>query len=252
MTRRLFLAALLLVLAPTVSAGQSTQAPNTAAAPAAQPAPPAAAKAKDAKNDHALPLTVDADKMERFGKAGLVVFSGNVVARRDNAVQYADRVEVYLDEKGDRVLQNGLDRRRPDHHQGLPHRHGPARGVLRSRPARRSDRQRAGLARRERRVRRHHHDLHGPGPHHRGRRQAGAGEGHLLPSEGSKQDGQPAPRRSAEVLQELIDGRPRRSGTDEVVQDPQGRRLRLARHPARRGRRSCSGPTARARPRRST
>jgi lipopolysaccharide export system protein LptA len=104
-TRRLFLAALLLVLAPTVSAGQSTQAPNTAAAPAAQPASPAAPKAKDAKDDHALPLTVDADKMERFGKAGLVVFSGNVVARRDNAVQYADRVEVYMDEKGDRVLR---------------------------------------------------------------------------------------------------------------------------------------------------
>jgi len=41
--------------------------------------------------------------MERFGKQGLVVFSGNVVARQNNSVQYADRVEVYLDEKGDRV-----------------------------------------------------------------------------------------------------------------------------------------------------
>ena len=105
MTRKLCLAALLLVLAPTESGGQSTQAPNTAAAPAAQPASPAASKAKDAKDDPAPPLTVDADKMERFGKAGLVVFSGSVVARRDNSVQYADRVEVYMDEKGDRVLR---------------------------------------------------------------------------------------------------------------------------------------------------
>jgi lipopolysaccharide export system protein LptA len=96
----MILAALLVALAPAVSGGQSASAPKTSAAPA----PAAAPKAKDA-NDPALPLTVDADKMERFGKANLVVFSGNVVARRDNAVQYADRVEVYLDEKGDRVLR---------------------------------------------------------------------------------------------------------------------------------------------------
>jgi lipopolysaccharide export system protein LptA len=57
------------------------------------------------KDEKAAPLTVDADRMERFGKENLVVFSGNVVARRDSSVQYADRVEVYLDEKGDRVLR---------------------------------------------------------------------------------------------------------------------------------------------------
>jgi len=51
------------------------------------------------------PLTVDSDKMERFGKQSLVIFSGNVVARQNNSVQYADRVEVYLDEKGDRVVR---------------------------------------------------------------------------------------------------------------------------------------------------
>jgi len=101
---RTLLAALLLVLVPAVSGGQS--APKTSAAPAAQtPAPSLTPKAKDAKDDGALPLTVDADKMERFGKASLVIFSGNVVARRDNSVQYADRVEVYMDEKGDRVLR---------------------------------------------------------------------------------------------------------------------------------------------------
>ena len=102
-------AALLILLAPAVTGGQS--APKTSAAPAASAAPttpPAASaatpKAKDA-TDSALPLTVDADKMERFGKASLVIFSGNVVARRDNSVQYADRVEVYMDEKGDRVMR---------------------------------------------------------------------------------------------------------------------------------------------------
>jgi lipopolysaccharide export system protein LptA len=51
------------------------------------------------------PITVDADRMERFGKESLVVFTGNVVARQNNAVQYADRMEIYLDEKGDRVLR---------------------------------------------------------------------------------------------------------------------------------------------------
>src|SRR4030067_398593 len=43
--------------------------------------------------------------MVRFGKEGLVIFTGNVIARQDNSVQYADRMEVYLDEKGDRVLR---------------------------------------------------------------------------------------------------------------------------------------------------
>lgn len=53
----------------------------------------------------AQPVTVDADKMERFGRESLVIFSGNVVARHDNSVQYADRMEIYQDEKGDRILR---------------------------------------------------------------------------------------------------------------------------------------------------
>ena len=109
MRSKTILAALLVVLAPAVSSGQSapkTPAPKTSAAPTDQPAANGAApKAKIGKDDNSLPLTVDADKMERFGKASLVIFSGNVVARRDNSVQYADRVEVYMDEKGDRVLR---------------------------------------------------------------------------------------------------------------------------------------------------
>jgi lipopolysaccharide export system protein LptA len=56
-------------------------------------------------DDRRPPVTVDADKMERFGKESLVVFTGNVVARQDNSVQYADRLEVYLDEKGNRILR---------------------------------------------------------------------------------------------------------------------------------------------------
>ena len=66
-----------------------------------QPATPPAAD----KGDRGQPVTVDSNKMERFGKEGLVIFTGNVVARQNNSVQYADRMEVYLDEKGDRILR---------------------------------------------------------------------------------------------------------------------------------------------------
>ena len=55
--------------------------------------------------DKSQPVTVNSDKMERFGKESLVVFTGNVVARQANSVQHADRMEVYLDEKGDRILR---------------------------------------------------------------------------------------------------------------------------------------------------
>jgi lipopolysaccharide export system protein LptA len=69
-------------------------------------APPADDKgAQRGKEDRGQPVTVDSDKMERFGKESLVIFTGNVVARQNNSVQYADRMEVYLDEKGDRILR---------------------------------------------------------------------------------------------------------------------------------------------------
>lgn len=57
------------------------------------------------KEDRTQPVTIDADRMERFGKEGLVVFTGNVVARQNNSVQYAERMEVYLDEAGDKILR---------------------------------------------------------------------------------------------------------------------------------------------------
>jgi lipopolysaccharide export system protein LptA len=57
------------------------------------------------REDRSQPVTVDADRMERFGKESLVIFIGNVIARQNSSVQYADRMEVYLDEKGDRILR---------------------------------------------------------------------------------------------------------------------------------------------------
>ena len=87
MRARALLGAVLVALLPGLAAAQ---------------APAAGAKPKEEKNP---PLTVDADRMERFGRENLIIFIGNVVARRDNSVQYADRIEVYLDEKGDRVLR---------------------------------------------------------------------------------------------------------------------------------------------------
>ncbi|MGH7324302.1 MAG: lipopolysaccharide transport periplasmic protein LptA [Candidatus Rokuibacteriota bacterium] len=57
------------------------------------------------KPDRGQPVTVDADRMEHYGKESLIVFSGNVVARQDTSVQYAERMEVYLDEKGERIAR---------------------------------------------------------------------------------------------------------------------------------------------------
>jgi lipopolysaccharide export system protein LptA len=71
-------------------------------AAAQTPGRPAASKGADGRSQ---PVTVDADRMERFGKEGLVVFSGNVIARQESSVQYTDRMEVYFDEKGDRILR---------------------------------------------------------------------------------------------------------------------------------------------------
>ena len=103
MIRRRLVAAVLGLAASIVPCTPSRSQTAPANAPTMN-APAANASASGSrKTDSQQPLTVDADKMERFGKQGLVIFSGNVVARQNNAVQYADRVEVYLDEKGDRV-----------------------------------------------------------------------------------------------------------------------------------------------------
>jgi lipopolysaccharide export system protein LptA len=69
-------------------------------------APKPKASADKKGDDRSQPVTVDSDRMERFGKEGLIIFTGNVVARQNNSVQYADRMEVYLDDKGDRILRS--------------------------------------------------------------------------------------------------------------------------------------------------
>jgi len=84
--------------APTPRAGSG--------APTAAPKP-AATKPKDRASGPRsnAPIVIDADRMEASKKDGLVVFTGNVVAKQENSVQTADRMEVYLDDKGERVLR---------------------------------------------------------------------------------------------------------------------------------------------------
>ncbi len=55
--------------------------------------------------DRNSPVTVDADQLENLQKEGLVVFTGNVVATQNNSTQYADRMEIYLDSKGDAIVR---------------------------------------------------------------------------------------------------------------------------------------------------
>jgi lipopolysaccharide export system protein LptA len=90
-----------------VTAASLAVAAMVAAAPLRPPAaqPPPATGPEQGRDDRAQPVTVDSDKMERFGRESLVVFTGNVVVRQENSVQYADRMEVYLDEKGNRILR---------------------------------------------------------------------------------------------------------------------------------------------------
>lgn len=74
-------------------------------APAAKPAPEPPGRRGAPDGDRNAPVTVDADELEALQKEGIVIFKGNVVARQGDSVQYADRMEVYLDEKGDRIVR---------------------------------------------------------------------------------------------------------------------------------------------------
>jgi lipopolysaccharide export system protein LptA len=67
---------------------------------AGKPGPAASASATEGKNG---PVVVDSDTLESMQKEGLSIFKGNVVARQNNSVQYADRMEVYTDAKSDRI-----------------------------------------------------------------------------------------------------------------------------------------------------
>jgi lipopolysaccharide export system protein LptA len=115
MTGRLLVLALVLAMATPAfaqgPAGRPGPRPGETrpAARATRPPDPGLAEGKkedkkDEKKD-SQPVTVDADRMERYGKEGLIIFIGNVVARQNNSVQFADRMEVYLDEKGDRIVR---------------------------------------------------------------------------------------------------------------------------------------------------
>ena len=90
--------------APTTKAPAPT--PRSSGAPAAAPkAATGKSSDKGAGPKSNAPIVIDADRMEAFKKEGLVVFTGNVVAKQDTSVQNADRMEVYLDDKGERVLR---------------------------------------------------------------------------------------------------------------------------------------------------
>ena len=85
---------------PAPKSGGAAPAP---APPAAKPAAKSGEKGSGPRSN--APIVIDADRMEAYKKDGLVVFSGNVIAKQENSVQTADRMEVYLDDKGERVLR---------------------------------------------------------------------------------------------------------------------------------------------------
>ena len=76
-------------------------APPASAAPAPRPADPLARPGGDSN----APVTVDADQLENLQKEGVIVFTGNVVASQDSSTQYADRMEVYLDARGESIVR---------------------------------------------------------------------------------------------------------------------------------------------------
>jgi lipopolysaccharide export system protein LptA len=99
--------------------GAQSPAPPTARPAAPAPAPKAKApepKAAEPRGrtvpgggpagiDRTSPVTIDADQLENLQKEGLVVFTGNVVATQNSSTQYSDRMEVYLDSKGEGIVR---------------------------------------------------------------------------------------------------------------------------------------------------
>jgi lipopolysaccharide export system protein LptA len=106
--RRLLAAALALwVAASLVAPAWAQTGPEKArpARPATAAPAPRSSGATSAQDDRDAPVTVDADQLENIQKEGLVVFSGNVVASQNNSTQWAERMEVYLDDKGDKIVR---------------------------------------------------------------------------------------------------------------------------------------------------
>ena len=81
--------------------------PGATAAPPSSPrgATTGAASGTGKPGGSKAPIVIDADRMEANKKEGLVVFTGTVVAKQENSTQTADRMEVYLDDKGERVIR---------------------------------------------------------------------------------------------------------------------------------------------------
>ncbi|HTG12682.1 MAG TPA: lipopolysaccharide transport periplasmic protein LptA [Candidatus Eisenbacteria bacterium] len=106
MRRVVALGALVMWSAATLSTAawaQPAPARSRPARPAAAaPSPTAPGAGPEGRN---APVTVDADQLENLQKEGLVVFTGNVVASQNSSTQYADRMEVYLDDKGNRIVR---------------------------------------------------------------------------------------------------------------------------------------------------
>jgi lipopolysaccharide export system protein LptA len=96
--------ALLLLGATGVDTWAQGSAPRPrATTPVSKPAPKPTESDKAKDDDKNAPVIVDADSLDSFQKQGLAIFKGNVIARQNNSVQYADKMEVYTDSKTDRV-----------------------------------------------------------------------------------------------------------------------------------------------------
>lgn len=89
---------------PTQGPGRQ-RPPGPAAPRQTSPAPGSRAAEKARDENRSAPVTVDADHLETLQKEGLVIFTGNVVAKQSTATQFADRMEVYLDAKGDGIVR---------------------------------------------------------------------------------------------------------------------------------------------------
>ena len=110
MKRGIALAALALWFTMTLSGvawPQSTSSPTRPrpARPTTQPGPAPSVDGAGKTDSKSAPVTVDADQLENIQKEGLVVFTGNVVASQNDSTQWADRMEVYLDDKGNNIVR---------------------------------------------------------------------------------------------------------------------------------------------------
>jgi len=81
----------LMAIAAGVSQARTTDGPPSATTAPGDRAMPCARedRSRPAANQ---PVTVDSDKLERFGKESLAIFTGSVVARQRTSVLYAERM----------------------------------------------------------------------------------------------------------------------------------------------------------------